>query len=134
MTPGAERRTPVRERLAVAPPSIRRARTLVGRWSRELGASPDQTVNIQLAMSELVANAVRHAHPTGGDHELVIEAWREGDELVFCVRDFGVGSARPSPTPGLGVGLTVVARLARTASVVQAEPGTLVTVRFPFTL
>jgi len=123
----------VRERLAVAPASIRHARTLVGRWSREQGAPPDQAMNIQLAISELVANIVRHAYPAGGDHDFVIEAHREDDELVFHVRDFGVGSARPSPTPGLGVGLTVVARLAGTASVVQADPGTLVTLRFPFT-
>jgi serine/threonine-protein kinase RsbW len=123
----------VRERLAVAPASIRHARMLVGRWSREQGASPDQAVNIQLAISELVANVVRHAYPSGGEDDFVIEARREDDELVFCVRDFGVGSARPSPTPGLGVGLIVVARVARTASVVQADPGTLVTLRFPVT-
>jgi anti-sigma regulatory factor (Ser/Thr protein kinase) len=121
----------VHERLAVAPTSIRDARALVGRFSSEQGASPEQTVNIQLAISELVANVVRHAHPLGGDHEFEIEARLEDDELVFCVRDFGVGSSRPSPTPGLGVGLTVAGKLARTITVSDAGPGTLIVIRFP---
>ena len=127
-------RPSVRERLAAVPASIREARALVGGWSRGQGASPDRAADIELAVSELVANVVRHAHPAGGGHEFVIAARREDGDLVVCVRDFGVGPAGPSPDPGLGVGLQIVARLARTASVERADPGTRVVVRFPFVL
>jgi serine/threonine-protein kinase RsbW len=121
----------VRERLPVVPTSIREARALAGGWSLDQGASADQVLNIQLAISELVANVVRHAHPSGGANEFVLEARREGAHLGFCVRDFGVGPQGPSADPGLGVGLTIVARVAESASVEHADPGTRVTMRFP---
>ncbi len=93
--------------------AVRAARRSLGDWLSQLGPLPTQRDALLLAASELLANAVEHAYPTGqaGRVELHATVSDHGD-LVCRVVDHGHWQV---PGPGLpfrGHGLTVAARLA----------------------
>jgi anti-sigma regulatory factor (Ser/Thr protein kinase) len=79
---------------------------------------------VALALSEAVTNAVLHAYVDAdepGEVEVIAER-RLDDGLVLQVRDDGRGM-RPRPdSPGMGVGLPLVAALTESFSV-ELRPG-----------
>jgi serine/threonine-protein kinase RsbW/stage II sporulation protein AB (anti-sigma F factor) len=96
--------------LASQIPAIRRA---VGQVARDLGAGDDVLLQINLAVSEAATNAVQHAYrdreaAKAGDVRVVV---REGygDSLVVHVHDRGMGLAPRPDSPGLGLGLCLMA-------------------------
>lgn len=91
-------------------PAIRRA---VGNVARALGAGEGVLLQINLAVTEAATNAVQHAYrdraaAQAGDVRVVVHAGR-GDELVVEVHDDGVGPAPRPDSPGLGLGLCLMA-------------------------
>lgn len=75
------------------------------------------TADVLLAVTEACTNVVQHAYAgreDGGPGEMEITAdWVEPDELVVVVRDRGRGFAPRVDSPGLGLGLPVIAALTR---------------------
>lgn len=51
---------------------------------------PDVVFKLDLAFDELITNIVSYAHPKGGDHEIIVQLDREGDELCARIEDDGV--------------------------------------------
>jgi anti-sigma regulatory factor (Ser/Thr protein kinase) len=98
------------------------ARREVEADAREHGAvDPD---GIALAVSEAVTNVVVHAYidaPEPGDVEVFAER-HPGDGLEIQVCDDGRGMRPRRDSPGLGVGLPIVARLAQRFRV-ETRPG-----------
>ena len=84
------------------------------------------TADVLLAVTEACTNVVQHAY--GGDGngrrgQMEIAAdWHEPDELVVVVRDRGRGFAPRVDSPGLGLGLPVIAALTRRLEL-QEPPG-----------
>ncbi|HVW17406.1 MAG TPA: ATP-binding protein [Solirubrobacteraceae bacterium] len=74
----------------------------------------DQTLSdIKLAVSEACTNAVVHAYPDGvGDDPLEVLAYVRGRRLLLVVRDEGRGIVPRTDSPGLGLGLPLIATLA----------------------
>ena len=69
--------------------------------------------DVALAVSELVANVVRHAYPAGEPGAVEVEVERDGPATVVTVRDWGRGFAPLAGAErGLGVGLHIVCALA----------------------
>jgi anti-sigma regulatory factor (Ser/Thr protein kinase) len=101
---------------------VRLARREVEAYAREHGAvDPD---GIALAVSEAVTNVVVHAYidaPEPGDVEVFAER-HPGDGLEIQVCDDGRGMRPRRDSPGLGVGLPIVARLAQRFRV-ETRPG-----------
>jgi anti-sigma regulatory factor (Ser/Thr protein kinase) len=98
------------------------ARREVAAYAREHGAvDPDA---IALAVSEAVTNAVVHAYidaPSPGDVEVF--ARRDPDDgIEIHVCDEGRGMMPRRDSPGLGVGLPLVAKLAQRFKV-ETRPG-----------
>ena len=111
---------------------VRLARHEVEACAREQGAVDPAAV--ALAVSEAVTNAVIHAYvdeARPGDVEVSVER-HPGNGLEIHVLDDGRGMLPRSDSPGLGVGLPLVARLAE-AFRVEARPsgGTVVSMTFP---
>jgi anti-sigma regulatory factor (Ser/Thr protein kinase) len=111
---------------------VRLARREVEACAREHGAV--DPAGIALAVSEAVTNAVIHAYvdrPAPGDVEVRVER-HPGDGLEIRVCDDGRGMIPRSDSPGLGVGLPLVAKLAQRFRV-EARPtgGTAVSMIFP---
>lgn len=110
----------------------RQARRVVVDWARDF--TTDQLVlgDIALAVTEAATNAVLHAYRDRAEPGTVtIEASRCGESLCVQVRDDGSGLIPRFDSPGLGLGLGLIAQLSEQADVrTHAEGGTEVVMRF----
>jgi serine/threonine-protein kinase RsbW len=68
--------------------------------------------DIRLAVTEACANVVVHAYPAGQEGQMEVVASMEGETLTVLVRDWGSGIRPRSDSPGLGLGLSLIAALA----------------------
>jgi serine/threonine-protein kinase RsbW len=68
--------------------------------------------DIRLAVTEACTNVVVHAYPDGSEGPLEVMATLGGEELTVVVRDEGKGIAARTDSPGLGLGLPLIASLA----------------------
>jgi serine/threonine-protein kinase RsbW len=108
------------------------ARRAVLDWAQ--GHVEDRAVlsDIALAITEATTNAVLHAYRDREEPgNVTVEAQREHDHVCFYVRDEGTGLAPRVDSPGLGLGLGLIAQVADSADVRAPETGgTEVVMRF----
>jgi serine/threonine-protein kinase RsbW len=77
-------------------------------------AIDDQVLaDVKLAVTEACTNVVVHAYP-GGDGPMEIAAAIRDGRLAIAVRDEGRGMLPRADSPGLGLGLPLIATLAET--------------------
>jgi serine/threonine-protein kinase RsbW len=95
-----------------------------------IGGRPRE--DIALAVSEACSNVVMHAYrheATPGP--LAVDAYREGGEFFVVVCDEGIGMAPRTDSPGLGLGLGLIAGLAKRLEIGSRQPaGATVTMVF----
>jgi anti-sigma regulatory factor (Ser/Thr protein kinase) len=110
------------------------ARRAVLDWAR--GHVEDRAVlsDIALAVTEAATNAVLHAYRDRSEPgNVVVEVEDNRDYLCIYVRDEGTGLAPRVDSPGLGLGLGLIAQVADAADVRAPETGgTEVVMRFNF--
>ena len=88
-------------------------RHAVGQVAHDLGAGEDVVLQVNLAVSEAVTNAIQHAYrdragADAGDVRVVVR--RDRDHfLVEHVHDRGMGLNPRPDSPGLGLGLCLMA-------------------------
>ena len=93
------------------PESIGSLRRRVSEFAEEFGAPRRKVSDIALAVSEACTNAVVHAYRgQPGKVSLFVEAG--AGELLVKVVDEGDGLAPRPDSPGLGLGLPLIARVA----------------------
>jgi anti-sigma regulatory factor (Ser/Thr protein kinase) len=104
-------------------------------WLREqlretlAGTSVDQGA-VALAVTEAVANVVRHAY-VDGEGEVMVAVERAGAEIIVAVRDQGVGvEGFRLGKPEGGLGLSLIRALADHVRLEPTTSGTLVVMRF----
>jgi serine/threonine-protein kinase RsbW len=74
---------------------------------------PDSTLaDIRLAVTEACANVVVHAYPEGHEGPMEVVAKMDEQALTVLVRDWGRGIGPRPDSPGLGLGLSLIAALA----------------------
>jgi anti-sigma regulatory factor (Ser/Thr protein kinase) len=74
---------------------------------------PDEVLSdIKLAVTEACTNVVVHAYAGLEEGPLAVAATVQGDRLVVVVRDRGRGILPRPDSPGLGLGLPLIATLA----------------------
>ena len=121
------------ERLPARPENIPRLRHSVLGFAGSYGASERQRENIGLAVSEAVSNAVVHAY-VGRDSPgpVAIDVWVRGRALDVVVCDEGIGMRPRTDSPGLGLGLSLMARVAEQFELESpdASPGVRVHMTF----
>lgn len=105
MTPDMQLALPARaENIAI----VRHAFGALG----ETYALDTQTLSdIRLAVTEACTNVVVHAYPDGREGPMEVIASLLGDELTVIVRDEGRGVGPRPDSPGLGLGLPLIASL-----------------------
>jgi anti-sigma regulatory factor (Ser/Thr protein kinase) len=90
--------------------------------------------DVLLAVTEACTNVVQHAYrdsDADGDGEIEVSAGRADDTLVIAVRDRGRGFAPRVDSPGLGLGLPVIAALTQNVEIRPLPPtGTEVVMTF----
>ena len=102
---------------AVAP-SVAEARTAVSAFAEAAGATADALAAVSLAVSEAVTNAVLHAYL---DHDqpgpVEVRARCEAEKVVVEVADEGRGMLPRTDSPGLGLGLPLIAQMTESLEV-----------------
>jgi serine/threonine-protein kinase RsbW len=125
----------LQECLPARPESIGPLRRAVVDYADSNGASERQREDIALAISEALSNAVLHAylgHAIPGDME--VDAWIDEHALQVVVCDEGSGM-RPRPdSPGLGLGLSLIAQMTEHLEVESRDATPGVRLRMTFML
>jgi serine/threonine-protein kinase RsbW len=108
------------------------ARRAVVDWAREYVEDRAVLSDIALAITEATTNAVLHAYRDREEPGTVtVTAELQDDHVCLYVRDEGSGLAPRVDSPGLGLGLGLIAQVADSADVRAPETGgTEVVMRF----
>jgi anti-sigma regulatory factor (Ser/Thr protein kinase) len=93
--------------------NVAQIRDAVLEFIQAIGIADARANDIRLAVSEAVANAVMHAYRCQAQPGSVhVSATADGEWIELQVIDEGIGSAPRTDSPGLGVGLSLIRRLA----------------------
>ena len=113
-------------------PAPGQARAAARAYAAESGADADTLAAVALCVSEAVSNAVVHAYRNSEQPGSVeVEVRRPNGYLWLLVRDHGCGLAPRTDSPGLGLGLPLIAESASSLEVrTPGDGGTEVRMRF----
>ena len=118
---------PLQLELPALPASVAAARRGVARSCADRALDHDA---VALAVSEAVSNVVVHAYRDRAPGPVRISAGMDDDSLIVVVSDDGSGMVPRTDSPGLGLGLPLMARLASAIEIDGDGAGTRVTMRF----
>lgn len=114
---------------AAEPASVPTLRHRAREFAAAHGADERLVADVALAVSEAVTNVVKYAYEAGTAGNIELAGSTEGDQLEIWVRDRGTGFGKGSDD-GLGLGLSIIARLCDDMKIVQEGAGTEVRMRF----
>ena len=121
----------LRRSIPADPSAPSAARKAVKDFLGSNGADPGALADVLLAVSEAVTNCVVHAYRGQPGGTVDLEARRTGDRLLLSVTDDGTGMSPRVDSPGLGLGLPLVGRIAERVDITaQAGGGTVVSMSF----
>src|ERR1700744_6036353 len=133
VTAGADSsRTAFQQTYPAVPAAVGQIRAALKQYASTVGLTGAVIEDVELAASEAATNVVIHAY---GDRDVPgtidVSATVAGDELWVIITDVGLG-LRPRPdSPGLGLGLAIIAQLADGVDLVRpAEGGLELRMRF----
>ena len=114
-TPDLELKLPARaENVAVV-------RHAFGGFAEALSVDEQTLADIKLAVTEACTNVVIHAYDDDEDGALEVDATIEGRRLEVVIRDSGRGIVPRPDSPGLGLGLPLIATLAETLELGRSD-------------
>jgi serine/threonine-protein kinase RsbW/stage II sporulation protein AB (anti-sigma F factor) len=109
--------------LPAEPESVTLSRGRVREFAQEHGAAPDDVVDLTLAVTEAVTNSVIHAFIDREPGLVHVTIYTAADELTVVVADNGRGMQPRADSPGLGLGLPTIGRLAAHVDLREAPGG-----------
>jgi anti-sigma regulatory factor (Ser/Thr protein kinase) len=107
--------------------SVGEARRAVGEFASDLGTSD---ADVRLAVSEAVSNSVTHAFRGREPGNVSVVCRKEPDLLTVTVADDGSGMRPNLDSPGLGLGIPLITKLASEVRFDSSEHGTTVAMSF----
>jgi serine/threonine-protein kinase RsbW len=114
------------------PEHVREVRQEIAELARAAGLPDAAVEDVRLAVSEAVANAVRHGYGGGDDGTVTLAAEADDGELRVCVTDDGRGIAPDLANRGAGLGLALIAGLSESLAVMRRHDGSGTVVRMTF--
>lgn len=112
------------------PQNVAVLRNQMATLARDCGLDDLAIHDVKLAVSEAATNALLHAYRDRDPGTIRVDATIENGELIIAVRDEGVGMSPRTDSPGLGLGLPVIASVAKRLEVIPDEPGTRLRMAF----
>jgi serine/threonine-protein kinase RsbW/stage II sporulation protein AB (anti-sigma F factor) len=109
--------------LTALPAQVSIARRAVGDLAIVAGLDDDQRASVALAISEACSNVVVHAYAGTDPGELRVWAQAAEGRLTVTVGDRGRGMCPRSDSPGIGLGLPLMASLCSTLEVRERHGG-----------
>jgi anti-sigma regulatory factor (Ser/Thr protein kinase) len=104
--------------------SVAEARNAVSAFAQTAGATGDALAAVSLAVSEAVTNAVLHAYLDRDEPGPVeVRARCEAESVVVEVADEGRGMLPRTDSPGLGLGLPLIAQMTESLEVHDRNGG-----------
>jgi anti-sigma regulatory factor (Ser/Thr protein kinase) len=97
--------------------------------ARECGLDESQVQDVALAVSEAATNAVVHGY-RGEAGTIHVSASKDEAELTIVISDTGPGLVPRTDSPGLGLGLPIIASLASRVELVSEGEGTHIHMMF----
>jgi serine/threonine-protein kinase RsbW/stage II sporulation protein AB (anti-sigma F factor) len=114
-----------------SPSGVGALRRDVAAFARRAGMDEEGLGSVRLAVSEAATNAVVHAYrEEAGDGALRVRAFVDAHELVVVVADEGIGLAPRPDSPGLGLGMPLMASVTSRFQVVSDGAGTEIHMAF----
>ena len=101
---------------------LRAVRDQVAGVARECGVAEGDIDSVRLAVTEVVTNVINHAY-ADQPGEVRVRIYHESDEFVVVIADDGVGMSPRLKSPGLGLGLPVVAASTKRVDIRSPEAG-----------
>jgi serine/threonine-protein kinase RsbW len=111
------------------PLGVAAARGEVEAVARDCGIDGLALGAVKLAVNEAVTNAVVHAYAER-DGQISITVALDSGELTVTVADDGGGMVPRQDSPGLGIGLPLIAQLAERVDVHSNDDGTQIRMSF----
>ncbi len=105
------------------PETLAVVRNQMAALARDCGLDDAAIADVRLAVSEAATNALIHGYREQPGVVRIEAAIADG-ELVIAVHDDGTGMAPRADSPGLGLGLPVIASLTNRLEIVEGAPGT----------
>ena len=109
---------------------LKNVRAAVRRVGEEAGVDEACAIDVVMAVDEACQNVIRHAYGDSGSGDLLLEVDRDGDTLVFCLKDFAppVDPSKIRPRelddvrPG-GLGTHLIQEVMDSSGFVEDPPG-----------
>jgi len=103
-------------RVPARPENVALARQALAGLCEAIPTSAKVLADVKLAVTEACTNCVVHAYPNGLREGAVIEVEANpgAHDLLVVVRDYGRGISPNTESPGLGLGLPLIAALSHT--------------------
>lgn len=115
--------TPVHLRVSAVADQVAIVRHAVLESAKAHGIGPAACGDIALAVSEACTNVVMHAYPgAAAPGPLAVDAYRDNGEFFVVVCDEGTGLRPRTDSPGLGLGLGLIGRLAQRLEISSHDP------------
>jgi serine/threonine-protein kinase RsbW len=121
---------PFDARIPGTPLGVRLLRGELARMAKDCGMDAEGIADVRLAVTEAATNAVIHAYAEAEGELSVTAAMRDG-ELAIAIGDTGPGLIERRDSPGLGLGLPVIASVAKRLEIVSHPGGTEIRMAFP---
>ena len=116
----------LQQRYPATPASVAAVRAALVAFARRCGVAAETIDAVALAASEAATNVVVHAYrDAGAPGEIEVTAAMAGQELWVIVTDAGSGLRPRSDSPGLGLGLAIIAQVADGVDLVKPAAGGL---------
>ncbi len=109
--------------LPARPENVAVIRHVLGGVGDALELDPEVLSDVKLAVSEACANAVVHAYSEDEPGLLALELSARPGEIEVVVRDRGRGMMPRADSPGLGVGLPLMASLTASLELTNRPDG-----------
>jgi serine/threonine-protein kinase RsbW len=118
--------------LFASPETASRMRGVVEGFCSKSTVDPGRVNDIKLAVTEAANNAAQHAYVGRSPGPVTLVAWLEFEDVLIELRDEGRGMSPRIDSPGTGLGLPIMGRLADQLDITAGPggDGTIVRMRF----